>query len=236
MISYQNVEFSVEDVSLTDSIQVAYNSAVILQWKIRNAVIASQALIQNSKYKTMLNTQYWGQNQRFFQQMTTAGKLHTAVTKTKLLVKKGHCVVLSLWKTGEARTKELVSDFKIAPTDGKHISIVKATAEHFVRKYFDPKHKDIALVEGGSERLVALQKELLDCLASADLSCFVNPIDYLKEKLGGRKNVAELTGRSYEYLIFVRPEKNTLRITHNQVGLRLARPKKICEKESHGSR
>ncbi len=67
MISYHDIEFSVEDIVLEESIQKGYNRAVVVQWEIYNAVVEAVDCIANCKAKSLLKSQYWGQNQRFFQ-------------------------------------------------------------------------------------------------------------------------------------------------------------------------
>ncbi len=145
--------------------------------------------------------------------MTTTGKLRKAVEKTKSFLENGFSIVLSLWKTGEARTKEIMLDMgNIVHKQGSHINIIKAIAEHYVRKFFVSTYYEenkYALNPGGVEKLGRLKTRLLGILdaAAADLCCFVNSIDFLKEELGGQEKVAELTGRSKHWVSNYRGEK-----------------------------
>jgi len=49
---------------------------------------------------------YWGAHQRFFRSLCIASKVDAAIAETKEALKDGHCVIIGLQSTGEARTKD----------------------------------------------------------------------------------------------------------------------------------
>lgn len=74
---------------------------------------ASEAEVEASQYRKncrkreghVLNSIYWGAHQRFFRSLCIASKVDVAIQTAKEALGEGHCCIIGLQSTGEARAK-----------------------------------------------------------------------------------------------------------------------------------
>jgi hypothetical protein len=74
----------------------------------------SEAEVEASEYRKrcrkrpghVLNGVYWGAHQRFFRSLCIASKVDVAIQTAKEALEEGHCCIIGLQSTGEARAKD----------------------------------------------------------------------------------------------------------------------------------
>jgi hypothetical protein len=168
--------------------------------------------------------EFWGAQQRFFNLLLTAMKIPTAVEHARKALNEGYSVVISLINTNEAaqRREELKAKERAAkmeegeevPEDDNFDFGPKSILIELVKNRFpveqwvddvDEEGKPIKkpLVDANGKRVlnpeaVRMRDELVARL-SRELALPKNPLDILIEELGGRSQVAELTGRQKIY-------------------------------------
>ena len=164
----------------------------------------------NRARATALN-KFWGDHQRFFQQVICAFKVPSVITETEAALNEGKSVVISLVGTGEARTREQVARMMAAggmleDLDFSPREVIAAMVE---RGFPTTVYQDVTDAATGktiqvpvtdaqgnivqSKQALQMKQNLIDGLSSLELP--ENPLDQLVNHLGER-SVAELTGRT----------------------------------------
>ncbi|CAL8469508.1 g9049 [Coccomyxa elongata] len=124
----------------------------------------------------------WGGHLRFFRQLLTACKVEQIETFSKKTLAEGHCIVIGLQSTGEARTEAMVRAMEVGNDESFAFG-----------SFADPAGLIMTTVIEQHCRKAPNYNWLLDRAKSLKLP--TNPLDDLIDRLGGVDKVAELTGR-----------------------------------------
>jgi len=210
-LSYKGVDYREVEHKLTPSQRELYDTAA-RGWQVvlQNFDKAIQVTNADSRARTQAMKRFWNDEQRFFRQFLTALKVPAAIEQIEAALKDGQSVVLGLYGTGEARTKDQVTNAMAAGRDLDDLDFSpKQILTHLVDNALptaryteatDPQTKKIIKVpvldaDGNpveSAQAKRMKAELLDQLES--LSLPDNPLDQIVNYFGVDK-VAEITGR-----------------------------------------
>jgi len=166
-LSFKDVTFKVDEVSLPPKFIKAYDDSVKLWVQLLQSFTEGIELVNaDSKSRKTMWAQFWSAHQRFFKYLCIAAKVKHAVKVASEAVKCGKCVVIGLQSTGEARTLEQIenegelSDF---------VSTAKGVLQSLVEKHFPAPDRSKSL------RLLGLDRggSLLDQLG-IDLNSYDN--------------------------------------------------------------
>ena len=131
-LSFKDVTFQVDEVSLPPKFIKAYDDSVKLWVQLFQSFAEAIQLSMNADPKVIWPV-FWSAHQRFFKYLCIAVKVKHAVKVAEEAVESGKCVVIGLQSTGEARTLEQIgneeelSDF---------VSTAKGVLQSLVEKHF----------------------------------------------------------------------------------------------------
>ncbi|XP_045468793.1 protein strawberry notch homolog 1-like isoform X4 [Harmonia axyridis] len=135
-LSFQDVKFSITEVSLDEKFVEVYNSSVKLWTNALNKFTKAANLVSaNNNMKKSMWGQYWSAHQRFFKYLCIAAKVDKAMELAHNAIKfNDHCVVIGLQSTGEAGTLD-----QLEKCDGElmdFVSTAKGVFQNLVEKHF----------------------------------------------------------------------------------------------------
>lgn len=212
MLSYKGVDYQEATHILTDTQMELYDIAArAWQLVLENFEKAFDTTNAGPHAKMHARRRFWNDQQRFFRQFITALKVPTAITEIEKAIDKGNSVILGLYGTGEARTKDQVKKALAAGSDLDDLDFSpKEILRHLVERAFptqryteaaDPNDPTkIILIpvvdEQGqpveSAAAVAMKNAMLEEIDK--LSLPDNPLDQIINHFGPNA-VAEITGR-----------------------------------------
>jgi hypothetical protein len=218
-ISYKGVVLRPDVIHPLNEDQKAIYRSAAKAWRDLQGMIDDALAVTNagSKAKVDFMNLYWGAQQRFFNVLLTAMKAPTAVAEAQKALAEGHSVVISLINTNEATQKRQEAKMRAAEAAGEEIEqdqldfgpgeiLTELVQTYFpVAQYVDaidpvtnkPTKVKLKKPDGSPVRnpeAVRMRDELIAKLRR-ELKLPANPLDLLIEGLGGRSQVAELTGR-----------------------------------------
>eukprot|EP01088_Endostelium_zonatum_P003621 TRINITY_DN1480_c0_g3_i1.p1 TRINITY_DN1480_c0_g3~~TRINITY_DN1480_c0_g3_i1.p1 ORF type:complete len:2352 (-),score=735.05 TRINITY_DN1480_c0_g3_i1:187-7242(-) len=186
-LSFEGVEFQVEEHKLTDDEKLVYNQCAELWRGITqnyfDAIIKCNYDRQSSR---KLNGLIWSASQRFFLGMCLSLKAGDCIKMVKKAIQEGYAVVIGLFSTGESAMGE--DEIEEADTI---FSASQNVAAQILEKWFP-------IADQPTQQVIPELKEIRDRLLKqlSDIDLPSNPLDQLIDELGGVNKVAELTGRT----------------------------------------
>jgi hypothetical protein len=209
-LSFKGVDYQEVEHKLSDGQRELYDLAArAWQTVLQNIEAAITVTNANAQARSHAMKRFWNDEQRFFRQFITALKIPTAIAQTERAIADGHSVILGLYGTGEARTKDQVTNAMAKGQDlddldfsPKEILIRLVDNAFPTTRYTDatdhngkPIKVPVLDADGNpvqSAQAVAMKKALLEELDK--LSLPDNPLDQIVNHFGPDK-VAEITGR-----------------------------------------
>lgn len=204
-LSFRSAEFLELGCQLDPGQVAMYDAASAVWTELRSSLVAASAATGSGKdvWKP-----FWSAQQRFFKLLCVSIKVPAVVKEAQEALNAGHAVVIGLQSTGEAAMNAL----KLHPGDQcGHISVTKEILLQFVENHFPTVREggqQLVQMPGpdGNLTVVAvpvpsqsvseatrLKAAILEKIQALTLP--PNFLDELIDKLGGTKNVAEMTGR-----------------------------------------
>jgi hypothetical protein len=211
-LSFKGVEYRESTHKLSPGQSEIYDVAArAWQTVMENFDKAIEVTNGDSRARAFAMQRFWNDQQRFFRQLLTAMKVPTAISEIEKAVKAGNSVVLGLYGTGEARTKDQVnkaieSGAGLDDLDFSPKEVIKNLVEHAfptVRytEASDPNNPDKTIkvvvtdADGNpvhSKEALAMKAKLLKELDKLTLPD--NPLDQVINHFGPNR-VSEITGR-----------------------------------------
>lgn len=152
-LSFKDVTFKIEEVSLSAKFIKAYDESVKLWVQLLQSFTEAAELVNaEQRMRKTMWAQFWSAHQRFFKYLCIAAKVKHAVKVASDAVRCGKCVVIGLQSTGEARTLEQIEN------DGEltdFVSTAKGVLQTLVEKHFPAPDRSRAL------RLLGLDNHIL---------------------------------------------------------------------------
>ncbi|XP_060725435.1 protein strawberry notch homolog 2a isoform X1 [Tachysurus vachellii] len=132
-LSFSDVRFRIEEITLDKEFKVVYNKAARL-WAEALEVFTRAADMLGLVSRKSLWGQFWSSHQRFFKYLCIAAKVRRLVELAKAEINRGKCIVIGLQSTGEARTREVLDE-----NDGhldRFVSAAEGVFQSLVQKHF----------------------------------------------------------------------------------------------------
>jgi hypothetical protein len=145
----------------------------------------------------ILNAQVWGASQRFFRSLLVSCKIPSVIQMAKKAYDEGMAPIIAMWSTGGSAIAQAKS----------HDEIVSAPRQSFalLMEKFDFEQEDDVIARStwakDDEKAAKIAREMhqarLEELREsfAELKLPPNPLDAIKDALGGHDHVAECSGR-----------------------------------------
>jgi hypothetical protein len=215
-LSFRSAEFSEIEVALTERQRQQYDAATAAWGELRGALMEASLVAGGSSDPWR---PFWAAQQRFFKLLCVSMKVPAVVEEAKRALEAGHCVVVGLQSTGESAADAL----NLRPGDScGFVSVCKEIMLQFVANHFPTlKQRDqgnrltgstaaglatsSTTIAGGNNNIneeekeeedqqaVTLKQRMLCRIQELDLP--PNFLDELIDKLGGKHQIAEMTGR-----------------------------------------
>ena len=133
-LSFKNVTFKVDEVSLSPKEVNVYNeSAQLWVQLVQSFTKAADLLNFDGKKRKLMWSQFWMAHKMFFKLLVVSAKVRQVVKLTSEALKNGKCVVIGLKFTGESQTLEEVEN----ETELQDfVSTSKGVLKSLVEKYF----------------------------------------------------------------------------------------------------
>lgn len=155
-LSFKNVVFQVEKVSLTPKFSIVYDTSVKIWIEILKAFNEAANLVcASSKSRRSMLMIYWKAHLRYFQKLCISAKITQTVKIATEAVNCGKCVVISLQSTGEARTLETLEN------EGQVVDFV-STAHRMLRSLVEKHFPEPITSRPGSNRRSFLPNQNVD--------------------------------------------------------------------------
>ncbi|KAI6213229.1 hypothetical protein M3Y94_00125800 [Aphelenchoides besseyi] len=133
-LSFKGVDFSVQEVLLTDEFIRIYDESVKLWMEChRQFKYAIEHSKSDDRYQRNAWAQFWSAHQRFFKYLCIGAKVHACVAIAKQALQDGKCVVIGLQSTGEAQTLGVLGD---AGEITDFVSTTKAVLQTLIERHF----------------------------------------------------------------------------------------------------
>lgn len=227
-LSYDDVRYERLEHALTPEQVGTYNTlATAWQTVLRNmdaALAVAGGADENGKLDSKLRagklSQFWGEQQRFFNQILTALTMPSVLTAMDADLARGDAIVVQLTNTNAAGLErklasmeegEELEDLSLTPLETLITYVEKAFPTAQIVEETDDNgnlHK-VPLVVGGvaieNPEAVALKNRLLDHLSSLYTSVPASPLEMLLDHVGPEQ-VAEVTGRD-QRLVWTRNDE-----------------------------
>ena len=212
-LSFNGVDFSIEEVPLSQQFTEVYDQSVEVWRKLQVAVYDLC-----EKYPPVTprgdprKRNFWGFMQKFFKYLAISSKISHVVELAKKELSAGHCVVVGLQSTGEAATENEM--------------IIKTREKLAVMEGFDAESEEEDFMAERTNQFSSASSKMVRSVVTKLMPCHHlqfgrscdpancaekkvvwetvmelvpklprSSLDQLIEELGGPKNVAELTGR-----------------------------------------
>lgn len=207
------VEYSERINKLTDDQREIYDCAArAWQHVLKNIDAAIEVSNGGKRARSAAMTKFWGEHQRFFNQLITAFNVPACIDEAQKALDAGESVVISLVSTGEARTRDQVAK-AVAGGDGTledlDFSCREVIAQMVDRGFPTVLYQDVEDPITGRiyqevvtdangnpvqcQEALRLKEDLLTGLSTLRLP--ENPLDQIVNHFG-EEAVAELTGRT----------------------------------------
>ncbi|PAA74115.1 hypothetical protein BOX15_Mlig015939g2 [Macrostomum lignano] len=134
-LSFHGVQFGIDEVPLCQEYTEMYNASCALWQQAKSAFEeASKRTDPEGRNRKMVWGQFWSAHQRFFKHLCVSAKIDRCVELATEAVEAGHCVVIGLQSTGEARTTEMLEEAQGDLSD--FVSTAKGVFQSLVEKHF----------------------------------------------------------------------------------------------------
>jgi predicted RNA methylase len=177
--------------------------------------------------KAAAKAQFWGAQQRFFNQVMTAMQTPTVIRQMEADIKAGHAPVVQVVNTQEAQTKKALSrhnpeedleNLDVSPAEILGQYLERSFPVHRYEKYTDENggtRSRIVVDKAGNPvvdpQAVRMREKLLDQLGMMRSVIPESPIDQIINHFGPDQ-VAEVTGRSDRLVYRTQPDGTTKRV------------------------
>ena len=207
-LSYDDVGYDRITHSLTDKQRAKYNE-LASAWQIVLQNINEAVELTGSGKRGAQMSQFWGAQQRFFNQIISTMQMPSAIKKIKKDIEDGHAVVLQLVNTDEAQQEralarqkpdEELEDLDLTPRDALIGYLENGFPvqewEEYEDEHGNTVKRPVYDAEGNpvlNAEAVAMRDDLITRVMAIRMPN--GPLDYLLEEFGAA-NISEVTGRS----------------------------------------